>query len=176
MSCALALVLPFNYYWNPFFQSRGVSLGSLGYVWIPIYGSVVVGSWLVRRGLLRGSETKWLIVSVLAAGGGLALLGWLPGLMVPIAAAALHNMGRGAFRPLVDTYTQHRVESGYRATYGSLQSLIARSVNGLVLIFVTWFMAGKSDMKSVTWVWTACGVALIVLSCLFHIRRPKTNA
>ena len=66
--------------------------------------------------------------------------------------------------------------SGLKCSGGSSIYCIARSGNGVVLALVTWFMAGKSDMGSVTWVWTGCGSVLIVLSVVFHVRRPKTGA
>jgi len=128
----------------------------------------------VRRGWLRGSDERWLIISTLFAGCGLALMGWLPGIALPIFAGCLHNMGRGSFRPLLGAYTQHHIESGYRATYGSLQSFVGRCANGVVLLMVTWFLTGRSGEQGIKLTWTICGLSLVALTWFFHTRRPKT--
>lgn len=170
----LGCVVPFHHYWAPFFQGRGVSVGSLGYVWGPIYGAVVVGGLAVRRGWLRGSSEGWLPVSTLVTGLGLAAVGWLPGVALPLAAACLHDVGVGAFRPLLDAATQRRIDSSWRATYGSLQSLFTFAGKGLVLAVVTWFMTGRSDLRSITWTWTACGLALILgAGLLWRLAKKK---
>lgn len=123
---AFGLVVPFNHYWSPFFMER-VGTGNLVWVWIVLYGSVTVAGLAARSIKNRANaERDWLCGALLCAGIGFAFLGATTGVIAPMILVVVHELGRGAFEPLLDSFTQHRVTSSIRATYGSLQSLIGR--------------------------------------------------
>lgn len=170
----LGLVVPFNHYWTLYFHER-VGQNSLGLIWVVIYLSVVVAGLLVRRlKINQGYETFWIIGALFLAGLGLVLMGLHYGLWLPLVFAMVHEVGRGAFEPLLDSFTQHRVESSYRATYGSLQSLLGRSGFGLALIGVWWITHGKSNsLPTIQDTFLICGTALSVLALVLWLFRPN---
>jgi MFS family permease len=168
------LVLPFNYGWSPFYGGRVGSYG-MAVVWVALYSSLVVTGWFIRRGELRPGVESWSIPLALALSGvGMAAIGMFGGLALPLAAGAVHEIGRGAFQPLIGLFVQRRVESGYRATYGSLQSLLGRLGFAAVLV-VTWALLRGLPTASAaivtSWVWA--GSVMTALSFVLWLIRPR---
>jgi MFS family permease len=168
------LVLPFNYYWAPFYRNLiGEVRASL--LWIPMYLTLALsGLFIRRRGVREGKEAHWLIAALLLAGLGLAGMGQVESVLASVGCVLLHEFGRGLFAPVVDTYTHRRIESHYRATYGSLQSFLGRFGFAVVLLVLWWktrdFPTTPAAMMSI---WTAAGLLLLALTCLLWLCRPK---
>ncbi|MFH2063312.1 MAG: MFS transporter [bacterium] len=170
------LVCSFNHYWAPFFAARSGEYG-LSYVWLVIYGGTILGSYAVRRWVTcAGHEASLVVAALLAAGLGLVVTPHLPGLVWPLTFALLHEVGRGAFRPLLSTFVQRRVASSFRATYGSLQSFIERGGFSIVL-GLTWLLTrhlpNGEPLISVTW--TVQGILLITCALLLALFRVKNR-
>lgn len=168
------LVLPFNYYWTPFFKFRVSQLG-LALVWLVIYGSMTVSSWLVRRCSWGDNrEAAGVLVGLLTAGLGLATAGSLSGFFGPLMAAAMHEFGRGIYQPFIGVFTQRRVSSGYRATFGSLQSLLAR-VGFAAILLVLWL--ATRNQATTDWlialIWQVSGVLMAVATLAMLLSRPR---
>jgi MFS family permease len=173
-SMIFGLVVPFNHYWSLYFREE-VSQVGLGIIWIVIYAAVTASGFLVRHVRVpQGSEWHLIAWVLVAAGLGLSGMGLASGLMIPIAFTVLHEIGRGAFEPLVDSFTQHRVESSYRATYGSLHSLLGRIGFGLTLVGV-WIgtHALPNTIPTIRVVLLISGTLLAVLALLLWLFRPQ---
>ncbi len=171
---AFGLVLPFNLYWTVFFR-EGFGQAWLGLVWLPIYSANAAAGWIVRKwNVAAGRETAGVILAVTLTGAGLAGAGLAAGVAVPFLWALGHEIGRGLFDPLLDTYTQRRIESPYRATFGSFQSLIGRAGFGIVLIG-TWLLTrGRTpDASTVRLTWVAAGLLLSAAAAVFWLFRPR---
>lgn len=85
-----------------------------------------------------------------------------------------YTVGRGAFRPLLDSYTNHHVTSEYRSTFGSLQSLIEEAGAAVVLFSLSFYMAGREDSPAeVATVWLAAGGLLVILAIILYLLRPR---
>lgn len=162
MSVAFGFVLPFNHFWSPFFESK-IGMSGLAYIWAPLLGGVVLGGLAVRRGgFMVGSDRRGIVVSFLITGAPLVIAALCSGFAIPFAACVVHEIGRGMFDPLMDSYTQKRVESGYRATYSSVQSLVQRAGFAAILggvILLTRNMA--SDVHTISFTWCICGGLLV---------------
>ncbi len=171
---ALGLVTPYNYGWAPFFQER-VGTSALGYVWVPTYASIALAGLAVRR--LKGGlgiEGMGIPLAMFLAGGGMALAGMFPGFVLPLVLSVIHEFGRGLFGPLCDAFTQANVESHYRATFGSLQSLISRA--GFVFVLVAVWALTRftgADASSVPAIWLVAGAILAATSAVFWLFRPR---
>lgn len=168
------LVVAFNHYWPTFFEQY-VSIADLAYVWSPLYLALFVAGFIIRRSkIASGAEAKGLAFSLVAAGVGLAAMGSATGLGSLIAIGLIHEVGRGAFRPLLDSYTNHHVRSEYRATYGSLQSLIEEVGAAIILFSMSRYMAGREDsVANVTHVWLVAGGLLVVLAIILYALKPR---
>ncbi|MDP3985344.1 MAG: MFS transporter [bacterium] len=168
------LVVPFNHYWSPIFRDQ-VGPEMMWLVWLPMYGSLVVIGFLIRRlSIPVGEEGGFVAVALICAGLGLVGLGGSVGVAASIGFVMLHEAGRGAFEPLLDSFTNHRIESNFRATYGSLQSLLGRIGFAVTLIAVWAFTRGEQAaiplLKQILFV---CGVLLCGASIVLFFIRPK---
>lgn len=173
---AFALVASFNHYWSPFFRAQ-VGQTGLSLVWLIIYGGYIVGSYLVRRwAKCQKREVLAVVFSLAVAGYGLLFVGLVGGLMWSLAFAFLHEIGRGAFKPLVDVFVQQRVKSSYRATYGSLQSLVGRLGHVIVLTVVWLSTRGLPDSQGlIVAIWVVQGSLLIIITLMLWFHRPSRS-
>jgi DHA3 family tetracycline resistance protein-like MFS transporter len=175
MATAFGLVLPFNHYWTPFFREK-VGQAWLAGVYALFHVCIAAGGLAVRRaGLFSGSDRKGVVAALAFVGIGLAATGVLPGVVLPFAAVMLHEFGRGLYEPLMDAYVQKRVGSGYRATYASFQSFIARAGFGVIL-FATWWLTRDlpSDVTTIGAAWFVSGgllAGIAVAGALLRSRR-----
>jgi hypothetical protein len=171
----LGLVVPFNHLWQPFFVDH-VGQARLGWLCVPIQGSILLAGWLARRkGAFVGRGAEGIVLALFLSGIGLigvAVLGAFSGML---GALVVHEFGRGLFRPLMSTYTQQRVDSRCRATFGSLQSLLGKTGFALALLLV-WFLSHGRDasQETISFIWIVCGGLLVVGSGLLWKLRPQS--
>lgn len=167
MATAFGLVLPFNHFWTPFFRERVGQVG-LSAVYAMFHAGLAAGGIAVRRGgFFADDHRRGVAAAVALTGVGLAVAGVLPGVALPFAAVVAHEVGRGMFDPLMDAYVHERVGSGYRATYASFQSLVARAGYGVILGVVVLATNGMpSDGRTIGLTWLVAGGALIAAAAL----------
>lgn len=175
-SMVFGLVVPFNHYWSLYFREETGQVG-LGFVFGAIYLAVTFSGFLVRRArAAQGNEGALIAVVLVATGAGLGGLGLTNGLMIPIAFTILHEIGRGAFEPLIESFTQHRVESSYRATYGSLHALLGRLGFGITLIGVWATTRGlPNTLPTIRTVLVTSGALLAGLALILLLFRPQKD-
>lgn len=175
-AASYGLVLSFNHYWALFFRGQ-VGQANLGYVWAVMMAAVAFGGWLVQRvSVGKGKEHLAVVAALVITGIGMFLCGYVPGLWLASACAFAHEVGRGAFVPLLDTYVQRRIEKSYRATYGSLQSLVSR-LCFVVIISTIWAVTSgiETDGTFIPLVWGVQGVALVAVSLLLALLRLRSR-
>lgn len=174
MMVVFGAVISFNHFWSPYFQPLVGTMG-LSWVWAIIYIGFALSAVLVRRLTIpQGQESVWIVASVVITGIGLVCAGASSGLMLPLSAVVVHEFGRGMFYPLVDSFVQHRVESGYRATFGSLQSLLGRI--GLVIAPILIWLTIRHDPNTpstIAFIWFACGTVLLMGALTLFLVRPR---
>lgn len=169
-----AFVLPFNHYWAPFMKMR-VDQAALGYVWLAIFGGLMIGNWTVRRfSIFPRREEYGIIAAIMITAFGLLAAPYAAGIAGPVLCFAIHEFGRGLVAPLCVIYTQHRVGSSYRATYTSLQSLLSKTSYALVLSLVWLYTKERaSNEETIRHVWTVCAVALLAGASVLRWRLPR---
>ncbi len=171
------LIVPFNHYWAPLFNER-VGKSNLWFVWLALYGAVTLSGIIIRQIRVRhGEENHWLMMASMSAGLGMIGLFVSSGLFWSLFFVMLHEIGRGAFQPLLDNFTQHHIESGYRATYGSLQSLLGRTGFAITL-FGVWFLTlgQPATTLTMTTVLLICGSILVLASLILWLFFPHHRA
>ncbi len=168
-------VVSFNHYWAIFFKPLVGQIGLGLYVW-PLMSVGFIGSGMfVRRVQLpEGGEAKLITLSILLSGVGLVMIAMVSGLPMLFSALMIHELGRGLFQPLTDSFVQHRIHTSYRATFGSLQSFIGRIGFAAVPFVVFLMIDGKpNDPKIIELVWLVCGIALVLGAAGLWFTRPR---
>lgn len=164
----------FFYYWSLYFCPQTNRLG-LSTLWAILFiGQIVSGFFIRRIRIAQGRESIYIILSVFLAGVGLVLIPFMKDLFFSIFFVVVHEIGRGMFQPLTDSFVQHRIESSCRATFGSLQSLIGR-IGYMVVPFIIWIsIDGKPDTPlTIGVVWIISGAVLVVASIILWLCRPQ---
>ena len=169
-------VVSFNHFWALFFLPQVGQLG-LAFIWPVMYLGVIGASLCVRRLTIPvGSESNIIVLSVAFAGAGLLGVAIAPGLLLAMPALLVHEIGRGFFQPLTDSFVQHRVHTSYRATFGSLQSFLGRIGFAVVPLTVWLFIADKPNTPAtISLVWIACAAALLLGATALWFTRPRTS-
>lgn len=170
---AFGLVIPFNNYWSVYFEPSVGRVGLAG-VWTAIYLSVMAGSWIVRHARFKDHhEGAGTLVALGATAVGLLVLPTV-GFPLALAPLVLHELGRGAFQPLSDSFVQRRVESGCRATFGSLLSLIAKAGYVSAPLAAWWFTRGmENSSATIAQVWIVAGGTMLAVVVMLWIARPR---
>ncbi|MDQ7814748.1 MAG: MFS transporter [Patescibacteria group bacterium] len=177
----LGFVLPFNLTWVPHFTSvvetSSQSSALTAAFWILINCGLMLGNrWVEKSHTISEKQTVSIPLALFFTGVGLAALGLVNGWLLPIAFVLLHELGRGMFQPLMDGYIYSRVESSYKATYGSLQSMVSRSGFALVLFVGWWLLRGHDVNASDGLIWPVAGLCLVACATLLWIIRPRQTA
>lgn len=167
-------VVSFNHYWALFFLPQVGQLG-LAFIWPVMYLGLIGASQLIRRLTLPvGGEAPMIVLSVLLSGVGLLGVALIPGLWLALPALVVHELGRGFFQPLTDSFVQHRIHTSYRATFGSLQSFLGRIGFAVVPLVVYLFIAEEPNTPStIILVWIACAIVLILGALALWFTRPR---
>lgn len=171
---AFGVVVLWNMYWNVFFLPRVGQVG-LGWIWVALYGAVTVSGFVVRRmKVAAGQEEVGILVSLVATAAGFLLASQFQSLPLLVGALMIHEAGRGGFDPLLDSFTQHHVDSSHRATFGSFQSLIARV--GFVVALVAGTLATMGAPESdlvIQNLWMLGGMFLFAATIILYAFRPR---
>ncbi len=167
-------VISFNHYWAIYFKAQVGQMG-LAFIWPVMYVGLIGSAQYVRRlTISQGAEARLISVAIVFAGVGLALTALAPSLWFSIPAVVLHEVGRGLFQPLTDSFVQHRVSSSYRATFGSLQSFLGRLGFAIVPLIIYLFIHDAPDTPAtIESVWLACSIALILGAGALYLSRPR---
>lgn len=167
-------VVSFNHYWALFFLPTVGQLG-LAFIWPVMFLGLIGASQYIRRLTIPvGSETRMIVLSVALAGAGLLGVAIAPGFWLAMPALIVHEIGRGFFQPLTDSFVQHRVHTSYRATFGSLQSFLGRIGFALVPLVVWLFISDKPNTPAtISLVWIACAAALLLGAVALWFTRPR---
>lgn len=167
---------PLDLYWQIFVTTQFTTI-HISWIWVVMYGSMIPSAWVIRRlpGAIR-KEELWIVGSLLAGGGGLFIITALGGTTPFFCGIVLYEFSRGAFVPLTEAFIQHRVESSYRATFGSLQAFLGRGGFLLSTILVWLGTRGREntvEMISMTWIVSAM---VIIVGCLaLFLLRPRSG-
>jgi len=121
---ATAAFQPLNMFWAPLIKEKSGSAWWLGALWLGIALAVAVGSYLADR--------KWARDNGFGIALALVIIGFpilIIALISPIwpffvSAFLVHEIGRGAIRPLLFTYSNRYIEDNTRATANSIRSAL----------------------------------------------------
>lgn len=173
---SLGFINPFNHFWSQFFHGR-LQGGSLGWIWIVVYGSCALAGVIIKRvSFVRGREAGAILGLLFLTAAGYAAIGRFDGVYLPLLMVVLHEVGRGAYMPLADVFVQRRIESNFRATYGSLHSFLGRMGNAVILAGVWYFSRSLPDgEEKILSIWSVTGGMLLIAVLLLWFLRPSAK-
>ncbi|MFW0862642.1 MAG: MFS transporter [Candidatus Komeilibacteria bacterium] len=149
----------FNMYWQPQFSEYLSNTEYLGYVWVFVVLTAMIGNELVRFFTKKFPRQKI----------GFVVIGLVVGLFMVVAAMSNtlsilvlgfmgHEMMRGLIRPYVDTTIQESIPSKTRATVDSFVHMIATGASGIGLV-----MSGLiAKYYSIDTAWLISGLIIIL--------------
>lgn len=155
-----------NMQWQPVFQSLGLTQTELGLTMAGLQITLFAGAWLGLWAARQINDEQRLLRWTLGlAGLGIALSVLAPGAQTALAIFLVHELFRGAYQPVKDTYLNQQIASGdsRRATILSFESLSRHAggiagllFSGLVAQFISplaaWVSSGLVLVAAVTWI------------------------
>jgi MFS family permease len=150
-------VMPYNMFWTVTLKNLGADGAWLGAMWIPIAVMTGLGAnWARKQTEGRRSVAK--AVALIGAPMVLPIL-W-PKLWPVVAFFALHELGRGAIRPVLFTYANRHIENHYRSTANSIRSAVW-TLGGATGLIISGFL---SNNLTTVQVWAVSAVVLLLLA------------
>jgi DHA3 family tetracycline resistance protein-like MFS transporter len=173
---AFGFVIPFNLTWVPHFTDE-LGRPMAAAVWIGVVSGLVLGALVIERSrAVQANPVHSLPFALGLAGCGLALLGLADGIYLPLLLVALHEIGRGMVNPLIDNFVCERVGGTFKATYGSLQSMVSRGGFAVILGAQWLAMEGYFPQATDKTLWWASGTVLAAAAGALWITRGKSKA
>jgi len=139
-----------NMYWQPFFRNHKVNEQHLGFLFTGMMVALATGAFIISRLNCKGSEKKMIVRSQICAGLIVITAVLIPGVPLTIIFFLLHEIPRGCWQPLIDSYLQKRIPSHERASIASFCS-IAPHIGGVVGLVISGLIAQFFGI-SVTWI------------------------
>jgi len=166
----------FNMLWQPQFSEYLLDTKYLGYVWVGIVVTSMIGNesinWFRRKFpnqktgfiVLGGAVGSLMILAAMSTGLGFLLIGFMG-----------HEIVRGLIRPYMDTIIQENIPSKTRATIDSFVSMMSKGAMGIGLL-VSGYIANEYSKDGA---WLYAGLIIILLMPLvmfFNGKKESKNA
>jgi MFS family permease len=152
------VVKAFDMYWQPFFQKKGVSEEHLGFLFFGMISSLALGSYLATRIEIRGKEKLLITSSMIFIGIMVALSTISPHLALAILPFLIHEIARGLWPPVLDSYLHERIPSHERATIISFCGM-APHIGGAIGLLVSGVLAQNLGIEA-TWIISSFAIIL----------------
>lgn len=177
---AMGLFGAFNMYWALLILTR-IDEMQMAILWTLMYVCLAAAGWFVRsrHGMGIHGASGMLLALTLGAAPMLFFGAW-SAMGAWIVLLIIHELGRGMFAPYADAFVNEQIESGYRATYGSLQSLLGSIGMVLALLGCSLFMVlqgeGDPGPAAIIHLWQMAGGLAILIVIVLAIFHPKCRA
>lgn len=174
LGATLALaVQAINMQWTVFFQGEyRLETKYLGWIFVAIALTQASGASLVKFSLrFSKSQTEILALTQILTAVLVIILTLISGLAITLSFFLLHEVGRGIFKPLKQSFFNDHLISANRATSLSLDSMINK-IGSLVGLLISGFIAETWSIKVA---WLSSGVFLL-LSALWFIYQHKKSS
>jgi len=187
--CCFTLSFAFNHYWPVYLREISGDQKYLSVIWILIYSMTMVGPWILSRCYNKSKQDKQksenkqrtisklgIIIALFLSGSGLALAGYATRLSPVLLFCCVHELGRGLIGPSADPYIQNFIQSKYRATYKSMQTMATSLTSFCLYLLMSYILRGRpATADSVGYLWILMGGSLAVLSTFIYLIRPRKD-
>lgn len=147
-----------NMYWQPYFKEYKISEQYLGFLFAGMMIALAIGALIVSKLDCRGKEKKMIVQTQICAGVLIITAMLIPGLPFIVILFLLHEVPRGCWNPLIDSYLQKRIPSHERATIASFCS-IAPHIGGVFGLIVSGLIA---QFFGISVAWIVSGASLVI--------------
>jgi len=137
-------------YWQPFFKNLHVEEKHLGFLFTAIALCLAAGAFLASWMKTEGKERQFILWTMLYVGVLVIIAttsSWLP---LTILFFVFHEIGRGFWEPMKNSYLHERIPSNERATISSFCS-IAPHIGGAIGLLISGLIAQGFGI-SVSWI------------------------
>ena len=146
-----------NMYWQPFFRNHGVREAHLGLLFTGMMAFIALGGFLVSRIKTEGKERSMILMAMVYVGVIIAMSALSSLVPLAIVLFLLHEVGRGFWQPMKDSYLQQRIPSHERATITSFCA-IAPHIGGAIGLVISGVIA---QAFGITVAWIVGGTVLV---------------
>lgn len=147
-----------NMYWQPFFGSHGVAKEHYGWIFGGMMIAVGVGYWIASKVHTGTNERMLIIQSQIFVGVLVLAVLCVSSLPLLIILFIIHEIGRGFWEPLKDSYLHKRIPSHERATIDSFCS-VSPHIGGTIGLVVSGAIA---EYGGIPLAWTVSASVLII--------------
>ncbi len=147
-----------NMYWQPYFRDHKVTEQHLGFLFTGMMIALATGSFIASKINCKGKEKRMIIQAQIYTGLLVITTVLIPSLPIIITLFILHEIPRGCWNPLIDSYLQKRIPSNERATIASFCA-IAPHIGGVVGLVASGLIA---QFLGISTAWIISGVSLII--------------
>ena len=160
-----------NMQWQKIFIDKINLNVYMGIVMAFIQIMVIIGSQISRKNIFSFStnEKVGMAISQLVIGIGITLTVVFQSFPVTIIFFLMHEVGRGMFGPIKDSYLQENIPSRKRATIGSFESMYIHIGGALGLVVSGW--VAKNIGIPIAWI--ISGSVLIITSIIVFVKNKK---
>ncbi len=147
-----------NMYWQPFFKSHGLKEAHFGFLMTGIMVSLALGAFLASRIKGSGKERPTIVKSQVFVGSMVILAALSAGLPLLVIFFLLHEVGRGFWGPMKDSYLHQRIPSHERATIVSFCA-VAPHIGGAIGLVIS---GGIAQAFGISAAWVVGGTVFIL--------------
>lgn len=146
-----------NMYWQPFFRTHGIIDAHLGFVFTGIMAALATGAFLATRLTTTRYEKTWILRAQIYVGLMVIAAALVSDLPLFLTLFLLHEVGRGFWGPIKDSYLHQRIPSSERATISSFCA-IAPHIGGAIGLVISGVIAQYAGIATA---WIVAGSVLI---------------
>jgi MFS family permease len=154
-----------NMYWQPFFGGHGVAKEHYGWIFGGMMIAVGIGYWIASKVHTGSNERLLIVMSQVFVGLLILMVLFVSSLPLLIALFIIHEIGRGFWEPLKDSYLHKRIPSHERATIDSFCS-ISPHIGGAIGLITSGLIADYGGIPT-AWAVSAC---VLILGALVVVR------
>jgi MFS family permease len=163
-----------NMQWTVVFQRNfHLEISELGWIFVGIAILISLGSSLSKYSLrLFKDAKKTLAITQIITAIVIIILASVTGLVMTLSLFFLHELTRGMFKPIKQSFFNDHLLSETRASVLSLDSMINK-IGSLIGLLISGWLAQSYSIKVA---WLVSGIFLLVALLLFLIpKKPKTD-
>jgi MFS family permease len=170
MSIQMFAVMAPNMEWQKIFSNLGFNNSANGIIGGLINVAIIIGILLSQKDIIRGEKKAMFLVQILI-GSSIVLTVLFTNIYPVIIFFFLHEIGRGMFSPMVDSYTQKCITSSKeRATLSSFGSM-AGHFGGALGLLISGVIAKYAGISSA---WIVSGAVLIIVAIIVGKNNNKS--
>ncbi len=156
--------------YQPYLRQIGFSIKAFSVILPLMFILQAAGGPLAGKIYSKNSENKIFIAGLLAIALSFAILGFFNS-KFNLAVLLAYSLVQGVIQPVISTYTNRFVETKFRATVVSAQSMVA-TVAAALLLFLFGFLSGPLGLDNLLML---LGVLVLVFGAMLLVFKPATE-